>query len=126
MQEETDELHVSTYQDMFKELGFDIDLNGIVNWLGSDFGDSSVQTFTDIKLCELVTQSDDSKLQSDNDVDPEEILRSPRQVSNSDAVGMLEQCLEWLEHQPEASAYNMTVFRELLLLREWNLLSKQS
>ena len=74
-------------------------------------------------VCELVSLSGENEVQSDDD-DPEEEDQCPR-VSNSDAIRMFEQCLTWLEQQPEATVYNTTVLRELHSLEEWSPLNKQ-
>ena len=34
--EDNEKLKVSTFQDMFKEVGFDMDADAIIEWLGSD------------------------------------------------------------------------------------------
>ena len=95
VQDETDELEISTFQDMLKEIGFDTDTDTIAEWLSSDSADPGVQLFTDSEICELVSKSGENEVQSDDD-DPEEEDQCPR-VSNSDAVRMFEQCLTWLE-----------------------------
>ena len=38
---------------------------------------------------------------------------APCPVSHSEAAHYFEQCRLWLEHQPEAFVYNVTVLREL-------------
>ena len=111
VREETDELEISTFQDMLKEIGFDTDSDTIAEWLSSDSADSGVQLFTDNEICELVSKSSENEVQSDDD-DSEEEDQCP-QVSNSEAIHMFEQCLTWLEQQPEATVYNTTVLREL-------------
>ena len=111
-QEENEELEVSAFQDRFKEIGFIMDADTIIKWLSSDFMDPGVQVFTDSEICELVSKSASEKeVQSDDDSE-DDVDQSPC-ISNSDAVCMLEQCLVWLEQQPEATVYNSTVLREL-------------
>ena len=34
-------------------------------------------------------------------------------ITHGAAANMFDECLEWLEHQPEASLYNVTILREL-------------
>ena len=64
------------------------------------------------EICELVSKStSENEVQSDDDYE-DDVDLTPR-ISNSDAVRMLEQCLVWLEQQPEATVYNTTVLREL-------------
>ena len=77
----------------------------------SDSADPGVQLFTDSEICELVSKSGDNDVPS-NDDDSEEEDQCPK-VSNTDAVRMFEQCLTWLEQQPEATVYNTTVLKEL-------------
>ena len=110
--EDNEELEVSTFQDMFKEVGFDMDADTIIEWLGSDSMDPGVQVFTDNEICELVSKSaSENEVQSDDDSE-DDVDQTPR-ISNSDAVHMLEQCLVWLEQHPEVTVYNTTVLREL-------------
>ena len=107
--EDNEELEVSTVQDIFKEVGFDMDADAIIEWLGSDSMDPGVQVF---EICELVSKSEsENEVQSDDDSE-DNVDQTPR-ISNSDAVRMLEQCLVWLEQQPEATVYNTTVLWEL-------------
>ena len=47
VQDETDELDISNFQDMLKEIGFDTDTDNIAEWLSSDSADPGVQLFTD-------------------------------------------------------------------------------
>ena len=53
----------------------------------------------------------DSEEENDNS---EEVSKCP--VSHSAAAHMFEQCLTWLEYQPEASAYNTSVLWQLQAL----------
>ena len=41
-------------------------------------------------------------------------------VSHSSAAYMLDKSLQWLEHKPEATVYNVTVLRKI-----WNLASNK-
>jgi len=45
-------------------------------------------------------------------------------LSNSQAAFMLEQCLTWLEHQPEANVYKTTLLRQLQ--KRWIIWNKQT
>ena len=70
---------------------------------------------TDSEICDLVmnTNNDDS----DDEVEEEREEKDDAcPVSNSQAAYCFEQCLTWLEHQSEATAYNTTVLRELQYL----------
>ena len=113
VQEENDELEVSMFQDMFKEIGFDLDADTIVEWLSSDSMDPGVQVFSESEICELVSKPADEDEVQPNDDDSEDDVDQPSRASNSDAVRMFEQCLIWLEQQPEATVYNTMVLREL-------------
>ena len=111
-EEVSEELGIECFQSMYEELGFDVDTNDIIEWLDSDRNDSGVQTFTDAEICEIVSQSEEvEEVQEDDSEDEEDTVQCP--VSNSDAARMFEQCLSWLEHQPEASVYNTSVLRQL-------------
>ena len=56
------------FQDMFKEVGFDMDADTIIEWLGSDSMEPGVQVFTDSEICELVSKSaSENEVQSDDD-----------------------------------------------------------
>ncbi len=51
---------------------------------------------------------------TDEVVEEEEEEKCP--VTHSEAAHMFEQCLTWLEHQPEANQYNTSTIRSLQLL----------
>ena len=99
------------FQSMFQELGYVLTPQEVAKWLDSDANDPGIQLYTDSEICDLVmnTNSDES---DDEDEESEE-KEDACPVSNSKAAYCFEQCLTWLEHQPEATAYNTTVLREL-------------
>ena len=100
---------------MFDELGYDMDDSGITEWLESDCGLSGNQVFTDSEICDLVSQGDMCTLEFEEEEEEghEDIEEEKCLVSHSNAAVMFEQCLSWLEHQPEANVYNTTILREL-------------
>ena len=106
---------IASFGSLFHELGFNIQADVISEWLDNDANDSGVQIFTDSEICEFV-----SKSPSDPQIDSEEENETSEEpskcpVSHSEAARMFkfEQCLSWLEYQPEASAYNTSVLRQL-------------
>jgi hypothetical protein len=96
----------------FRELGYSMDDDEIESWLDSDAGDPGFQLMTDDEICKFVlTKSGEHE---ENDVqESEEDAQVICPVTNSEAAHMLEKCLLWLEHQPEASVYNTSNLKEL-------------
>ena len=107
------------FMNMFEELGFDLSQGEISEWLESDTSDSGVQVYTDMEICDLVTKKavqEEPCLEEEEEDDEDEDNKGGRKtcpVSNSDAAHYFEQCTIWLEHQPEASVYNLSLLREL-------------
>lgn len=103
---------VLEFQELFKEIGYDMDANELVEWLQSDANDSGVQVYTDNEICELVIQPnpEEDKKAEDSEQEDEE---GSCPISNSRAAHMFEQCLSWLEYQPEATVYNTSMLLEL-------------
>ena len=97
---------------MFAELGYDLDHDGITAWLESDYDVSGAQLYTDTEICELASKEDTCtpEVEEDEEMDAEEEKCT---VSHSNATFMFEQCLTWLEHQPEAKINNTMLLREL-------------
>lgn len=100
------------FQCLFQELGLNIDLGEISDWLSSDLRDTGCETLTDEEICDMVSKPEVED--EDDSEDKEEQLVCP--VSHSQAASMFDKCMAWLEHQPEASAYNTSVLRELRTL----------
>ena len=99
---------------MFQELGYALTTQEVVEWLDNDANDPGVQLYTDTcsEICDLVMNRNHDD--SDDEVEEESKKNDDAcQVSNSQAAYYFEQCLTWLEHQPEATAYNTTMLREL-------------
>ena len=106
-------VNLDEFQNMFKELGFEIDNEKIDDWLESDCSNSGIQIYTDDEICDMVSKDEvEEPVDSEEEEEvQEEESRCP--VSNSDAAHYFEQCMLWLEHQPEASVYNTSVLRQL-------------
>lgn len=103
----------SDFQDLFEELGVNLDADGISAWLDCDSNICGVQVFSDTEICDLVSRSTDPDSESEDEEKEFDVEEEKCPVSNSDAAFMFEQCLSWLEHQPEANTYNTTLLREL-------------
>ncbi len=80
------------------------------SWLNSDCNDPGFGTFTDAEIWDMVTADDIT----DEVVEEEEEEKCP--VTHSEAAHMFEQCLTWLEHQPEANQYSTSTIKSLQLL----------
>ena len=106
---------VLSFKTLFQELGLMVKCDEITTWLESDVNDSGVQMLTDTEICDLVSKScDGSERQIDSDEEQGDAEEEPKcPVTHSEAAHMFEQCLRWLECQPEASVYNTFVLREL-------------
>lgn len=101
---------------MFEEIGYALNQQELAEWLSSDANDSGVQIYTDSEICDLVTHvngDEDDTHDDEHDDEAEEGQKNECPVSNSEAARCFEQCLTWLEHQPEATPYNTTLLREL-------------
>ena len=107
--------YVSDFQYIFGELGMNLDAGNITDWLECDLNDSGVQVYSDQEICDLVLQTGDSPTDGDDEDEEEpcEDIEEKCSVSNSTAAYMFEQCLSWLEFQPEASVHSTTLLREL-------------
>ena len=103
---------LAEFQSMFEELGCDLNQQEVAEWLSSDANDSGVQVYTDSEICDLVTNVNGDEDDTD-DEEAQEGQKNECPVSNSEAARYFEQCLIWLEHQPEATPYNTTLLREL-------------
>lgn len=105
--------NLDEFQSMFEELGFEMDKGVISEWLESESSISGVQIYTDEDLCDMVTMEATAEGEEADSEEEEEEESTKCPVSNSNAAHYFEQCLIWLEHQPEASVYNTSVLREL-------------
>ena len=106
---------VTEFKTLFDELGVSLDEDNISDWLNCDFDISSgVEIYSDQEICDLVSPTNDNPTAADEeDEDEEDDEEEKCTVSNSQAAYMFEQCLAWLEFQPEASVYNTTLLQEL-------------
>lgn len=105
--------NLDEFQSMFEELGFEMDKGVISEWLESESSISGVQIYTDEDLCDMVTMEATAEGEEADSEEEEEEESTKCPVSNSNAAHYFEQCLIWMEHQPEASVYNTSVLREL-------------
>ena len=108
-----DQSDVAEFIDTFQELGYNMNEDEISIWLNSDRNDPGFQIMTDDEICDYVTSEADHQ---DNEDGESEELNSTCPISNSHAAHMLEKCLVWLEHQPEANEYNVCTLRQLRAL----------
>ena len=95
------------FRSLFRELGLNVEPKELCEWLSTDCNDTGCEVLTDAEICDLVSAPD---IDSEVDHDQEE---QPCPISHSKAAEMFEQCLTWIEHQPEASVYNTSLLREL-------------
>lgn len=102
-----DDVSIDSFQAMFHALGAEVESSEIADWLDSDKHDSGIQ---EDEICDIVSQHTTAESEEDEANEEEE---EPCPVSHGEAARMLEWCLTWLEHQPEATVYNTTVLREL-------------
>ena len=82
----------------------------VLNWINSDINDPGFKVYNHDEICEVVMQ-ESSGNNEDEDEDDEVEEMCP--ITHGAAADMLDKCLQWLEHQPEASLYNVTTLREL-------------
>ena len=82
-------------------------------WLENDEQDPGFQLLTEEEICAAVTQNTQEDNVSDESDEEESSVTTQCPVSHSSAAYMLDKSLQWLEHQPEATVYNVTVLREL-------------
>lgn len=90
-----------------------MDEGEIQSWLNSDANDPGFQLMTDYKICDHVASE---ALNQEEVSEPEESEQIVCPVTNSMAAHMLDKCLTWLEHQPEANQHNTGILTELRAL----------
>ena len=111
------EINISEFISDFQELGFNMDQDELDGWLSSDSNDPGFQLMTEDEICDHVMSeaaSAGADEEKDEDEDEEEHYVCP--ISNSAAAHMLDQCLTWLEDQPEADSYNISTLKGLRAL----------
>ena len=86
----------------------------ISTWLNSDRNDPGFQIMSDDEICDYVIS--EANHQDNEDEDDSEEQHNACPITNSHAAHMLEKCLTWLEHQPEANEYNVCTLRQLCAL----------
>ena len=97
---------------MFDEMRFSLDQQEVAEWLNSDINDPGVQIYTDSEICDMVTD-EKGEIDSEDEEIEEGLKKEVCPVSNSQAACCFQQCLTWLENQPEATVCNTTLLREL-------------
>ena len=109
------------FQGVLKQIRYQLSETEIRTWLDSDLNDPGIQMLTDSQICDSVL--DDPHTDSEDEDEDEQPV-----ISHSEAAFMFEQCLTWLEHQPEVNTYNTTCVRQLQTLAAEKRLStiKQS
>ena len=86
----------------------------VFNWLNSDSNDPGFKVYSDDEICEVVTQeSSGNNEANEDDEDEDDEVEEMCPITHGAAADMFDKCLQWLQHQPEASLYNVTTIREL-------------
>ena len=89
----------------------------VSSWLNNNELHPGFQLMTDKEICSAATSTSQVDPESDDlDDDGYASDTAPCSVSHSSAAHMFDKCLEWLEHQPEATVHNVTVVKELRAL----------
>ena len=81
------------------------------DWLESDCHDQGYEHLDDNPIADLVNGSD--QVQEVDSDDDSETVDEPCSISHRDAANMLNKCLTWLQHQPEATPCNTSVLLSL-------------
>ena len=79
--------------------------NDVEEWLALDKNDPGHAYFSDSEIAEHVLNSNPS-LQDDKGQSEDKcnVIETTRPVNHATAMDVLGKCLEWLEHQPEATS----------------------
>ena len=104
------------FQSLFEELGFELNDEEISEWLDSDSSNTGVQIYSDAEICDMVTAKTSAEENAESEEEEGVDLEKKCPVSHSEAAHYFEQCMTWLEHQPEATVYNTSTIRELQTL----------
>lgn len=102
----------SEFMHDFLDLGHDLDETEITEWLESDFHDQGCEHLDDDAIVDLFIGTCSDEVQ-EVDSDDNETVDEPCPVSHRDAAVMLNKCLTWLQHQPEATPCNLSVLLSL-------------
>ena len=106
-----DTVELADFTIMLESLGYQVAEADVSEWLYGDVNTPAFQLFTDEEICEEVMREESPVVE-----DEEEIEQIEQEVSHFAIARMFEKCLAWLQHQPEATASNTSVLRELKLL----------
>ena len=85
----------------------------VLNWINSDINDPGFKVYNDDEICEVVMQESSGNNEANEDEDEDDEVEEICPITHGTAADMFDKCLQWLEHQPEASLYNVTTLREL-------------
>ena len=85
----------------------------VLNWINSDINDPGFKVYNDDEICEVVMQESSGNNEANEDEDEDDEVEEMCPITQGAAADMLDKCLQCLEHQPEASLYNVTTLREL-------------
>ena len=92
---------------------FNLGLPDIQEWLDSCVNEPGHEILTDEEICEKVKATVNPADDSEAEPDSEEETDLPCSVSHSRAMSMFDECLTWLQQQPEATSYTTAVLRDL-------------
>ena len=84
----------------------------VLNCINSDINDPGFKVYSDDEICEAVTQEGlrNDEVNEGEDEDEVEVICP---ITHGAAADMFDKCLHWLQHQPEASLYNVTTLCKL-------------
>ena len=104
-------------EQMLTTLGSSDPVQAAAEYLEADEGDPGYQLMTDEEICQSVMPQSVSEVgESDAESEDEVQLVHQPAVSHSAAADMLDKSILWLEEQPEATAAQLAVLRQLRAL----------
>ena len=110
------EPNATEFVDMFQSMGHTLTEDEVTQWLNNDENDPGYQHLHDDEIVAQVLRGDDD---TDTSGDVEEIDDDEDEpdvgcpITHAQAMKMFENCITWLQHQPEASAYSTSVLIQL-------------
>lgn len=87
----------------------------VLNWINSDINDPGFEVYND-EIWEMVMEesSENNEAYDDDEgEDEDDEMGEVCPITHGAAADMFDKCLKWLEHQPEASLYNVTTLHEM-------------
>ena len=103
-------------QNLFQSMGHTLTEDEVTQWLNNDENDPGYQHLHDDEIVAQVLRGDDD---TDTSGDVEEIDDDEDEpdvgcpITHAQAMKIFENCITWLQHQPEASAYSTSVLIQL-------------